>query len=302
MLTLVPWLAARPGVTLRETAEHFGISQETLEADLWQIILCGLPGYGPDQLVDIDFWDDGAIYVHDAQTLTSPLRLSPEESAAILLGLRALAQTPGLAGNEAVVSAVAKLQSALDLKEDTSEVVPAVTASAETSETLQHAITQRSRVTLEYGSSDGEVTVRDVWPQHTIAIDGFTYVTGWCERAESLRTFRVDRILRAEPSSAQGTVPIAEVHPWWEDIDVHRARVRVSASRSWVLDEASGVEIIDDSGPWLEASLGFANIAWLTNWVLRNPGTVVVLEPAWVVDDVLTRAERLIEAPLLRRG
>jgi predicted DNA-binding transcriptional regulator YafY len=92
------------------------------------------------------------------------------------------------------------------------------------------------------------------------------------------------------------------VHPWWEDIDVHRARVRVSASRSWVLDEASGVEIIDDSGPWLEASLGFANIAWLTNWVLRNPGTVVVLEPAWVVDDVLTRAERLIEAPLLRRG
>ena len=46
------------GVTIAECAEHFGVTEEQLQEDLWQLVVCGLPGYGPDQLVDIQFWDD----------------------------------------------------------------------------------------------------------------------------------------------------------------------------------------------------------------------------------------------------
>jgi predicted DNA-binding transcriptional regulator YafY len=63
LLALVPWLIAHDGVTIAECADHFGVTPEQLEVDLWLLVVCGLPGYGPDQLVDIDFWDDGRIHV-----------------------------------------------------------------------------------------------------------------------------------------------------------------------------------------------------------------------------------------------
>jgi proteasome accessory factor C len=53
MLSLVPWLTSHDGVTIDDAARHFDVSPEQLEKDLWLLIVCGLPGYGPDQLVDI---------------------------------------------------------------------------------------------------------------------------------------------------------------------------------------------------------------------------------------------------------
>ena len=96
LLALVPWLIRRPGITMTQTAEHFGIGVDTLTKDLWQIVLCGLPGYGPDQLVDIDFWDDDRIWVNDPQTLASPMRINSEEAIALGIALRRMSQIPAV--------------------------------------------------------------------------------------------------------------------------------------------------------------------------------------------------------------
>ena len=95
LLALVPWLMVNDGITITEAATHFGVSPAQLEKDLWLLIVCGLPGHGPDQLVDIQFWDDGRIHVLDAQTMSAPLRLSGDEAVALLVALRLLAQIPG---------------------------------------------------------------------------------------------------------------------------------------------------------------------------------------------------------------
>lgn len=289
MLTLVPWLTARPGVTLEETAEHFGITRDTLEADLWQIILCGVPGYGPDQLVDIDFWDDGAIYVHDAQTLTSPLKLSPEESAAILLGLRVLAQTPGIEGADAVVSAAAKLEAALEVREELAHVGSDLEFE-EISRDLMIAIKERRRFDLAYGSADGHVTTRRFWPQSAVAIDGRRYVTGWCETAESIRTLRVDRVVRGTLTNEIDGAPDIGDADWWGELNTHRATVRVDARRIWSLDEAHAVDVIGESGSMIDATIGFANLEWVVGWVLRHAGSVIVLDPPWVRHAIVSHA------------
>ena len=85
LLALVPWLMAHDGVTIDEAALHFGVTASDLERDLWLLVVSGLPGYGPDQLVDIDFWDDGVIHVRDPQTLDRPLRLTPDEALVSLV-------------------------------------------------------------------------------------------------------------------------------------------------------------------------------------------------------------------------
>lgn len=287
---------------MEETAEHFDVSVETLEADLWQIILCGIPGYGPDQLVDIDFWDDGAIFVRDAQTLTAPLRLSPEESTAILLGLHTLKQTPGIHGIDAVLSAAAKLEGALEVQEGLTQVVTANPPPAGFAEILDHAIASEVSVRLEYGSADGQLSMRTVWPQQAHTVDGVLYVTGWCELAEATRTFRVDRILALDVLNGQETPPEPPDTAWWEGVNAHRAHVRVRADRGWALDEASNVVVTGRDGDWIEAEVGFANMTWIAGWALRFPGTVVVLGPAWVVEGVLEQADRLLTSPVLSRG
>jgi len=109
LLALVPWLIKRPGITLTQTAEHFGISVEALTKDLWQLVLCGLPGYGPDQLVDIDFWDDDRIWVQDPQTLALPMRISSEEAIALSIALRRMNQIPGVGEKDAINRLIEKM-------------------------------------------------------------------------------------------------------------------------------------------------------------------------------------------------
>jgi len=56
LLSLVPWLQARPGVTKTEAAAAFGISTDQLEKDLRLAFTCELPGQ-PDVFIDIDYLD-----------------------------------------------------------------------------------------------------------------------------------------------------------------------------------------------------------------------------------------------------
>lgn len=301
LLTLVPWLSARPGITLDETAAHFGIDVPTLERDLWQVILCGVPGYGPDQLVDIDFWDDGAIYVHDPQTLTAPLRLGPEESAALLLGLHALAQTPGV-DQGSVASAAAKIEGALTGSAIHPRVLPGAVVPAGLRAVLDTAIADHGAVEIEYASADGTVTIRTVWPTDVISIDGVAYITGWCERAEAVRTFRIDRIARADPVDGGSPPGPVESVAWWENLAQHRALVRVPSDQRWILEEAADVVVERESGGVVSASVGFAQATWVTAWVVRHPGAIVVEGPSWVRDMVRDHAESLLRSPALRAG
>ena len=47
LLSLVPYLLARPGVPLADVAADFGIGERQLRRDLELLWMCGLPGYGP---------------------------------------------------------------------------------------------------------------------------------------------------------------------------------------------------------------------------------------------------------------
>ena len=110
LMTMVPWLMTHDGVTIQETADHFGISTDQCEKDLWLLVVCGLPGHMPDQLVDIQFWDDGRIHVIDPQTLDRPLRLSGDEVMSMLIALRLLAQVPGTHDREVLYGLIHRLE------------------------------------------------------------------------------------------------------------------------------------------------------------------------------------------------
>lgn len=79
LLSLVPYLRAHPGVPVAEAAADFGVDERQLRKDLELLWMCGLPGYGPGDLVDLSFAGDTVDVVFDAG-LTRPLRLTTTEA------------------------------------------------------------------------------------------------------------------------------------------------------------------------------------------------------------------------------
>ena len=277
LLALVPWLSVNDGVTVNEAARHFDVSPEQLEKDLWLLIVCGLPGYGPDQLVDIDFWDDGRIHVLDPQTLRKPLRISPAEAMSLLVALRLLAQVPGSHDRAALVSATHRLQLAVGEVDapvvlDDNEVDAILSSIAK-------ALEDNRLLHLRYGGAAGDiVTDRDVEPLRMESTDGRTYLEGFCRSAGAVRTFRIDRIVEANVGAiiASTAAPSGEVSA---PSHTFSALIILQPQVRWALDvHAMRVEKEHPDGS-ATASIAAHDGAWLVRLVMSLRGYAELIEP-----------------------
>jgi len=293
LLALVPWLASHDGITIQQAADHFGISEQQLEKDLWLLVVCGLPGYGPDQLVDIDFWDDERIHVLDPQTIGRPLRMSAEESWALLLGLRALEQVPGTHDRSAVVSAISKLEIALD-----SEVrIASVSVNSKVHDhvlaAVEQALSTGADLSIEYASAThDEVTLRQIHPVQIHTTDGRSSLEAFCHLAGARRTFRLDRIRAAEVVPADGQVQ-ADVP---QRAVTHKARLRIADSAAWVADVCGAVLLEPVEHAHAEYELEYADPAWVISLVLARGGQIQVLEPKELRQEVAEAAQAALRA------
>lgn len=303
LLALVPWLRAHDGVTIHEAAQHFGVSDDQLTTDLWQLVVCGLPGYGPDQLVDIQFWDDDRIHVLDPIALEKPLRLSGEESAALLVALRVLAQVPGSHDREALRSAMAKLEAGIQAREAPIHV-DVGPASTELTDAIDEAIAARKALEIDYAPGDrDQVTHRLVEPVHSYVVDGRVYVEAYCHLAGDVRTFRLDRITAAR---AGGEATVITAEGWQQPVDhvparptgAQSARIAVNPEAAWVWDSdpvvADGLQWAERG--WPTGTVDYASLGWLTRYVLGRAGHVVVLEPQEARTEIARQAKAKLHA------
>src|SRR3954462_1943405 len=111
LLNLVPYLLARPGILVAEAATAFGITERQLREDLELLWVCGLPGYGPGDLIDMALDGDRVTITYDAG-IDRPLRLTQDEALALVVALRMLAETPGTGTRDAIERALAKIENA----------------------------------------------------------------------------------------------------------------------------------------------------------------------------------------------
>jgi len=277
LMTMVPWLVEHDGVTIDEAAEHFGISPEQCEKDLWLLVVCGLPGHGPDQLVDIQFWDDGRIHVIDPQTLDRPLRLSGDEIMSLLVALRLLLQVPGSHDRAIVHRVISRLEVALGAPQASAGVMVESGVTADVTQAIESALAQRRTLSIVYAArTDDAVTERVVHPTAVVSAGGRLYLEGYCERAEAIRSFRVDRILSAavgEPLPAEPTVEAAA--PGAPPV----ARVRLAAGSRWALDVYPLALVQEQQDGQILADLAYQDLEWLSRVTLSLAGEMQVLSP-----------------------
>ncbi|MDO8731156.1 MAG: WYL domain-containing protein [Actinomycetota bacterium] len=288
LMTMVPWLLAHDGVSVDEAADHFGISVEQCEKDLWLLVVCGLPGHGPDQLVDIQFWDDGRIHVIDPQTLDRPLRLGGDEIMSLLVALRLLLQVPGTHDRATLHRVIARLEIALGAPQASAGLMVESGVTSVVLDAIESALAEHRSLRIVYAArTDDAVTERVVHPTQIVTTDGRLYLEGYCERAEAVRTFRVDRILSAQ----LGDADIPAVHPSAVASAALVARVRISPSSRWALDVYPLTQVAIGPEGHFEADLAYQDLGWLSRVVLSLAGEMQVLSPdearVWVADSAL---------------
>ena len=237
ILALIPWVIAHPGSTVDDVRDRFGYkSTRELLRDLDLVFVCGLPGYGPGDLM-VAYVEDDEVIVDMADYFAAAPNLTAAESLALLAaGMTVLASGQG---SEQLGSAVEKLGRAL-LPDAEEMLVVDMDAEPELATTLREAASQGQVVEIEYtGLARGEHTVREIEPWIVYASAGNWYVSGHCRRAGGERVFRVDRIRRATPVDQTFEPPSPRPEPpsgYVATADDVVATIELRRGALWVLE------------------------------------------------------------------
>ncbi|MFT4395604.1 helix-turn-helix transcriptional regulator [Gordonia lacunae] len=309
LLAMVPYFQARRGISIVQAAAELGVTQAQLTKDLELLFVCGLPGYYPDDLIELEF-SEGYVTVGFTAGMDRPLRLTTVEASTLLVALRALVETPGVVDVAAARRAIAKIEQAVGATvpgvAGASDTAPDPSGENPTYSTIREATKQARALRLRYYSAGRDsITDRVVDPIRLQVMDQHTYLEAWCRMAEGVRLFRFDRVDTAttldEPSrppaeaaTSNQSVLVAE------NPDLPAVEIEIDADHLWILDyyplePAEKVDDRPDADLPVRARLVYGSPEWLTRFLLGFGGAVrVVDEPdvAAAVADSAAAARR----------
>jgi proteasome accessory factor C len=296
LLSLVPYLLARPGIPVAEAAADFDISEKQLRRDLELLWMCGLPGYGPGDLVDLSFAGDTVTVTHDAG-MRRPLRLTTAEATALLVALRTLADVPGVVDTAAVQRATAKVERAVGDAGLGGVAIDLTREEAETTAAVRDALVAgRAMRIVYYTAGRDAVSQRTIDPMRLLIVEGRGYLEAWCRRAEAVRLFRLDRVedveVLDEPAAPPPDAEPTDVSEGlFRPSDEHRSAVLLLEPEvRWVAEYYPVDEVVELDGERVKVRLRYADPAWLVRLVLGLGGGARLLEPQELVAAVGRRA------------
>ncbi|HKE65132.1 MAG TPA: YafY family protein [Micromonosporaceae bacterium] len=301
LLNLVPYLLARPGIEIAQAAGELGVTDKQLREDLELLWVCGLPGYGPGDLIDMAFDGDRVTITYDAG-INRPLRLTPDEALALVVALRMLAEMPGIDGKDAIERALAKIEAAAGDLAD-APVAVRIPGDDDRLATIRGVVERRRALRITYYTATrDETSDRVIDPMRVLLVDGRAYVEAWCRQAEAVRMFRVDRIDGFTELDEPATLPrqarsndlrsgVFQASP-----DQPLVTLLVSRDARWITEYYPCESVIDTDAEQWRVTLRASDLLWARRLVLGLGSNVVVLDPPELAEAVREETNRALAA------
>ncbi|MBL9014709.1 MAG: WYL domain-containing protein [Myxococcales bacterium] len=309
LLYIVPYVAKHPeGVDVDALAKMLGAEREEMLADLELLSQVGPPDGDPGEYLLVSV-EEGRVFVDLAHRLTRPLRLTPAEGAALLLGIKALRESGIAPFDAAMQSAESKLLKALGRDAREAETLATSTVVAEPDaavashlRALVSAARKSERVEIDYAAaSRAQAEKRPFDPYGIVHHAGEWYVVGHCHKRGDIRTFRIDRIAALHPTGQK-----FERAAGFDLEAYRRERLYVPSANSVTVKvrldplavtriganwPVGDVTMLDDGSAELDVDCdGFE---WVTQWVLGLGRHAAILGPEEARQAMRQRITRL---------
>ena len=211
-----------------------------------------------------------------------------------LLSLAASAWS-GAALERESTSALVKLASmGIDSDSDAlSLLTPLVAATNQNFALVTDAIIRRCEIEFEYVSADLSSQARRIAPYSMRGESGAWYLVGLDREKDSLRTFRLDRIISEVTIDKKGSAfNIPDQLPY-ESADEAReiAILRIRKNRGHQL--RSLATLLEAGEEWDEISLPIIDMSWLMRVILWHRDDVIAMEPATLRKSVIDSLKEL---------
>jgi len=285
LLDLVPFLNTHQGIALKELAAHFDVTPAQMSADLMTLWMCGLPGYTPLELMDLEF-ESGFVTIRNADTLAKPRGITFQEGVALLLGLDLVAssipedRTDLLSSVESVRERLTKIL-AVPIK-----LSAVAAASGVVWTTISQGVKENSGLEIQYHSLyKDQISQRSVMPRDLYDSNGHQYLRAFCFTANDYREFRVDRITSATPAEVPTGLSAESANP--EKI---MFRITVNNRSRDVAERFA----ISDMELETEIELSSYSRQWIERSVMASGAAVILNSPVEIRSELAKRAQLML--------
>ena len=286
LLDLVPYLTTHQGIAISELAKTFNTTVKEITDDLNTLWMCGLPGYTPLELIDLEF-ESGFVSIRNAETLAAPRALDRAEALSIYMGLDLLSAELG-GSNGSLVTQITKLQEQLRSQLISApQVQIEASLASELRALILRAIRRRGWLEITYHSAaNDQVTKRQVAPYELSQSGSHEYLQGYCDNAKAIRNFRADRIV-AVSEIADQLWPSNQLAANDEAIEYE---VKVHAASRQVLEVLPQI-----SANSATATIQGYSAPWISRAILSLAGQVEAIAPTQIRAAVHARAMAALE-------
>lgn len=293
------------GLGAVELAAYCGVDRRTIYRDIEALDAMGVP-----------VWQMDGKFGIEREGYQSTVRLNLNETVALYFAARLLAHHSD-ENNPHVVGALDKIAASLPdatLSEHMSRAADVIRTKpirsnyVQTLETLTRAWADRRVVAIHYWAADRETPQERVIEPYFLEVSRFepgSYVLAHDRLRDALRTFKVERVQRAELLPEHYTIP-ADFDPYawlqssWgimaeEEVEV---KLRFSAQirrrvQETIWHHSQRLEPLPDGGCMLTMCVG--GIREIRNWVLSWGADVEVLAPTELRAQIAAEGERVAE-------
>lgn len=281
LLDLVPYLTTHQGIAISELAKTFNTTVKEITDDLNTLWMCGLPGYTPLELIDLEF-ESGFVSIRNAETLAAPRALDRAEALSIYMGLDLLSAELG-SSNEKLVSEITNLQEQLRSQLISApQVQIEANLNSEFRALILRAIRRRGWLEITYHSAaNDQVTKRQVAPYELSQSGSHEYLQGYCDSAKAIRNFRADRIVDVVEIADQ-VWPSNQVAANEEAVEYE---VKVHSSSRQVLEVLPQITANSST-----ATIQGFSAQWISRAILSLAGQVEAVDPSEIRVAVHARA------------
>jgi proteasome accessory factor C len=286
LLDLVPYINSHQGISLKELAQVFKVTQAQMTDDLTTLWMCGLPGYTPLELMDLDF-ESGFVTIHNAETLSKPRSISFDEGVALVLGLDLLRSTISADRGDLLMKIDELSRRLSDLINLPSALSAASDVNKDVSTAILEAISSRSGLEIVYHSLyRDETSTRTILPIEIVESDGQRYLSSFCHTSSDFRQFRIDRIQSAKMQTVAQEIPKIS-----NQAAGHTSTIKVLTPTRDIAERFKQNELSVNS----EFNFESFSLQWIERSIMASGGSVSLLAPAEIRQSISVMAESMLD-------